>query len=400
MIQTALLVTLLVAASLATSNNNGFNNKQYCRLPGTFTPANTETIDTFNKVSATAAANALCSKLTATALRADAADCVVFTEGSKVGVKVAVTEGTNHYECRAYVDNDSQCRGNSGGGNGHKRQTTATYDCSVRNTTGECLAGCFGSDPLNDNCDCWWDPPGSPGFPLENVIDPCPEGQQCCFNKPCQSYLDATDCYFLSGGAIDELTGTDSRCTWDPSEAMCVCRNPLEPLPVPASYPVELPIDCICPFSNSTTVTAEQCAALLTPTEQQERELFFLSNRVFVTAKQLYSQSFVSQCPRDRVRVFFSFGPRVHAILTKVKSRLRQQTVSFLTQYHSNFVDFFFSPNQGGRFRAIAEEELSKEELEALSPSSLEYEDAKTDDQTTVALSAAALTAAAVAGAI
>lgn len=400
MIQTALLVTLsLVASSLAT-NGNGYSNKKFCRLAGTFTSSNTETIDTFNKVSASAAAASLCTKLTATALHADSADCQVFTEGSKVGFKVAVTEGSSQYECRAYVDNDSQCRGRSGGGNGHKRQASS-LSCGARTTTEQCLQGCFGTDPANDNCECWWDSPGSDGgFPNDNNVDPCPEGEQCCYNKPCQSYVDSIDCYYLSGGTGDALTGTDSRCTWDTSTFLCVCRAPLQPKPVPPAYPVDYPFDCLCPFSTNVTTTAEECAALQTPTQQQERELAFLSNRVFVNAKQHYSRSFVAQCPRDRVRVYFSFGPRVHSILDKIKSRLRQQVTSFITQYQANFVDFFFSPNEGGRFRAIAEEELSKEELEALSPSSLEYEDAKTDDQTTMALSAAALTAAAVAGAI
>lgn len=396
MIQTALLVTILVACALAT---NGNNNKKYCRLPGTFTPQNTESVGTFNKVSAQAAATSLCGKLTSSALRADAADCVVYQEGGKWGVKVAVTEGSNQYECRAYVDNQSQCRGNSGG-NGHKRQVSLD-DCNQRASREDCQRGCIvntDGNPLEDNCDCWWDPAGAPGFPID-TDDFCPTGQQCCFNKPCQSYMDSSDCYFQSGGQTSEVTGTDSRCAWS-VDVGCVCRTPLEPLPVPTTLPTDAPFDCVCPYSTNATTSAQECAALLEPTAQQQRELNFLSNRVFTNAKQARTAAFVSQCPRDKVRVFFTFGVRVHQVLTKVKTRLRQQVVNFITEYHSNFVDFFFYPNQGGRFRAIAEEELSKEELEALSPSSLEFEDAKTDDQTTVALSAAALAAATVVGTI
>jgi hypothetical protein len=388
------LVTLLVAVALATNSSN----KQFCRMPGTFTPENTESVDTFNRGSTVDAALALCAALTPTALRADSVDCVTSAQGANQLVILSVTEGANQYECRAIVENKSQCRGR--GGHNNKRQVVEN-SCHLRRTKDDCRDQCnIIPGVFNDNCLCYWDSPADVNGHPGDESPTCPEGQQCCWSKPCWSYLDISDCYFKSGGLIDEITGTDSRCAWNTTDSTCNCRTPLVPVPVPTELPIHYPFDCTCPYSPVNTTSPAECAALVPPTQQQSRELRFLNSRFFVTANHLQRTTYVSQCPRDKVRVFFSFGVRVHTILNKVQDRLRNLGVDFATQYQAKFVDFFFYPSQGGRFRAIAEEELSKDELEALSPSEVEYEEVAADDQTAAALSAAAMAAALAVGAL
>lgn len=370
-------------------------------MPGTFTAENTQTVDTFNRVSAIDASLALCAALTPQALRADSVDCVTATHGDSQLVILSVTQGTNQYECRALIENTSQCRGR-GNGHGHKRQEEVELgSCHTRRTRNDCRNQCqIQQGVFNDNCLCYWDSPDDPiGHPGDEM-SVCPDGMQCCWSKPCWSYNDISDCYFKTGGEIDEDTGTDSRCAWNRTDSTCNCRTPLVPVPIPTTLPIHFPFDCTCPYSQVNTTSPTECASLVPPTQQQSRQLRFLNSRIFVTAEKLKQTTYVRQCPRDKIRVFFSFGVRVHTILNKVQSRLRALGVEFATQYQSKFVDFFFYPSQGNRFRTIAEEELTKEELEALSPSEVEYEEVTADDQTVVALSASALAAALAVGAL
>lgn len=192
----------------------------------------------------------------------DVTDVDVSVNGLDLDVSVAFEGQSSRLECGLTVEIVDDCDELAGPPidvDERKRDVEQVNDvpCYARRSRQTCMSTngvdgtCSVPGQLLEGCDCLWDYPGTDGA-LE-LDSPCPEGEVCCFNMPCDRWDD------------DEL----SFITDDPIEHERMCQEgggSSSGVPAPG-VPAEVIGNCMyVPENAQSAASSCQCRGLLQAT--------------------------------------------------------------------------------------------------------------------------------------